>query len=69
MFGFGTDGKEALADVFSHEFTLVVWPTCFIHKCCNIEARLKYNGFSTKCQQQILDNILGNAGVASCLKA
>ena len=33
---FGTDGKEALADAFSHEFTLAVRLTCFIHKCRNI---------------------------------
>ena len=56
---FGTDGEEALADVFSHEFTLAVWPTCFIHKCRNIEATFKCNGFSTECQQQILDDIFG----------
>ena len=33
---FGTDGKEALADAFSREFTLAVRLTCFVHKCRNI---------------------------------
>ena len=56
---FGTDGEEALADAFSHEFTLTVRHTCFIHKRRNIETKLKDNGFSTKCQQQILDDIFG----------
>ena len=56
---FGTDGEEALADAFSHEFTLAVQLTCFIHKRRNIEAKLKENGFSTECQQWILDDIFG----------
>jgi len=38
---FGTDGEEALADAFSHEFTSAVRLTRFIHKHRNIEAKLK----------------------------
>ena len=45
--------------LFSHEFTLAVQLTCFIHKRHNVEAKLNENGFSTECQQRILDDIFG----------
>ena len=38
---FGTDGEEALADAFSHEFGKAVHLTCVIHKQRNIKAKLK----------------------------
>jgi len=47
MCAFGTDGEEALADAFSHEFTLAVRLTCFIHKRRNTEQKLKDLRFST----------------------
>ena len=56
---FGTDGEEALADAFSHEFTGAIRVTCFIHKRRNIESKLKDKGFSMQCQQKILDDIFG----------
>lgn len=55
----GTEGEEALVDAFGHEFTSAVRLTCFIHKHCNIEAKLKDVGFSANYQQQILDDIFG----------
>ena len=65
MWAFGTDGKEALANAFRHEFTLAVHLTCFIHKHRNIEDKLKDTGLSTQCQQQILDDLFG---ARRCLK-
>ena len=52
---FGTDGEEALADAFSHEFKGVVQLTCGIHKRRNIEAKLKDLRASTETRGSILD--------------
>ena len=68
VWAFGKDGEEALADAFSHEFTLAVWLNYFIHKHRNIESKLKDNGFSTQCQQQILEDTFGKCRDDTMLK-
>ena len=56
---FGTDGEEALADAFGHEFYFASRLTCVIHKRRNIEAKLKDIGFSVEAQASIIDDIFG----------
>ena len=56
---FGTDGGEALADAFNHEFRSAVQLNCGIHKRRNVEAKLKDLGVPTETQSNVLDNIFG----------
>ncbi len=58
MIAFGTDGEEALANAFGHEFQSAVRLTCAIHKRRNVEAKLKALEVSTEVQGKILTTYL-----------
>ena len=68
LLAFGTDGEEALAQAFKHEFHFAVHLACFIHKCRNIEIKLKEMGFSTEAQRAIADDVLESAEETLCMK-
>lgn len=59
VLAFGTDGEEALADAFNHEFKFAVHLTCYIHKRRNVEKKLQEIQFTAENQKAVMDDIFG----------
>ena len=56
---FGTDGEEALADAFAHEFGFSQRLTCFIHLRRNLKEKLAECNCPVSLSQKILDDVFG----------
>ena len=55
---FGTDGEQALAETFTHEFASSQHLTCFIHARRNVQKCTDYH-IPSDVSQKILDDIFG----------
>ena len=56
----GTDGEEALADAFTHEFHYATHLTCFTHFRKNLKHHLHGKGYPQSLAKEIIDDILGH---------
>ena len=56
---FGSDGEQALADAFGHEFAFSQWLISFIHMRRNVKKKCSEFNFPPKVSQKILDDIFG----------
>ena len=56
---FGTDGEQALADAFGHEFAFSQRLICFIHMRRNVKERCSEFNVPPNVSQKILDDIFG----------
>jgi hypothetical protein len=59
LMAYGTDGDKALAEAFSHNFSLSVHLRCFLHFRKNIEEKLKSFGIPSAVSQEFLSDIFG----------
>ena len=64
---FGTDGKKALIDAFSHEFGFAIYLLCAIHLRRNVKQHMQSCNFPDEHRRQTLDDIFGAKRGSVCI--
>ena len=59
MRAYGTDGEQALAEAFGHEFAFSQRLTCFIHVRRNVKDKCNEFHIPSDVSQKILDDFFG----------